>query len=164
MQNICTVLAPFYTLLKKKPPWRWQTDQEKAFIEAKAFLKSPKLLVHYDECEEFDPNKLRLTSGTGSSTGTLHGRWTERMLHEVWHRQSPSMHTSIKKHSPSCVWLSNILWQKVRHLFWPLPSHVFLCWAPSNFSNSLCSSGAMGLDLEWLSVLNSLQKQIGYLY
>ena len=66
--------SPLLHAVKKEAPWRWQTDQEKAFIEAKAFLKSPKLLVHYDGCEEFDPNKLRLTSGTGSSTGTLHGR------------------------------------------------------------------------------------------
>ena len=48
MQNLSTVLAPLYNLLKKKTPWRWQADQEKAFNEAKTLLKSPKLLVHYD--------------------------------------------------------------------------------------------------------------------
>ena len=52
MQNLSTVLAPLYTLLKKKTPWRWQADQEKAFNEAKASLKSPKLLVHYDGRKE----------------------------------------------------------------------------------------------------------------
>ena len=48
MQNLSTVLAPLYTLLKKKTPWRWQADQEKAFNESKTLLKSPKLLVHND--------------------------------------------------------------------------------------------------------------------
>ena len=43
MQNLSTVLAPLYTLLKKKTPWRWQADQEKAFNGAKTHLKSPKL-------------------------------------------------------------------------------------------------------------------------
>ena len=52
MQNLCTLLDPLYTLLKKKTPWRWQADQEKAFNEAKALLKSPKLLVHYDGRKE----------------------------------------------------------------------------------------------------------------
>ena len=52
MQNLSTVLVPLYTLLKKKTPWRWQAEQEKAFNEAKTLLKSPKLLVHYDGCKD----------------------------------------------------------------------------------------------------------------
>ena len=52
MQNLSTVLAPLYTLLKKNTPWRWQADQEQAFNKAKTLLKSPKLLVHYDRHKE----------------------------------------------------------------------------------------------------------------
>ena len=52
MQNLSTVLAPLYALLQKNTPWKWQPEQEKAFNEAKAFLKSPKLLVHYDHHKE----------------------------------------------------------------------------------------------------------------
>ncbi len=52
MQNLSTVLAPLYKLLRKKTPWRWRPEQEKAFNKAKAFLTSPKLLVHYDQQKE----------------------------------------------------------------------------------------------------------------
>ena len=52
MQNLSTVLAPLYLLLKKNTPWRWQADQEQTFNEAKTLLKSLKLLVHYNGHKE----------------------------------------------------------------------------------------------------------------
>ena len=48
MENLSTLLAPLYSLLRKNVPWRWQSEQQKAFEKAKELLKSPKLLVHYD--------------------------------------------------------------------------------------------------------------------
>ena len=43
MQNICTVLALFYTLLIKAPVEMADSSRE-SFMEAKAFLKSPKTI------------------------------------------------------------------------------------------------------------------------
>ena len=48
MENLSTLLAPLYSLLRKNVPWSWQSEQKKAFEKAKELLKSPKLLVHYD--------------------------------------------------------------------------------------------------------------------
>jgi len=52
MQNLSTLLAPLYKLLRKGVPWRWKAAQQKAFQGAKDLLKSPKLLVHYDPKRE----------------------------------------------------------------------------------------------------------------
>ena len=52
MKDASTVLAPLYSLLRKEIPWRWKSSQEKAFKKAKALLKSPSLLIHYDPRRE----------------------------------------------------------------------------------------------------------------
>ena len=51
MNNLSTVLAPLYKLLRKGVAWQWKLAQDKAFERAKELLRSPQLLVHYD------PNK-----------------------------------------------------------------------------------------------------------
>ena len=52
LQNLSTVLAPLYRLLRKGVQWKWQSPEKEAFEAAKALLKSPKLLVHYDVDKE----------------------------------------------------------------------------------------------------------------
>lgn len=52
MNNLSTILAPLYHLLRKKAHWRWRAAQQKAFATAKELLKSPQLLVHYDANKE----------------------------------------------------------------------------------------------------------------
>ena len=63
MNNLSTVLAPLYELLRKGAAWRWKQSQDKAFEKAKKLLKSPKLLVHYD------PNKELILSCDASPYG-----------------------------------------------------------------------------------------------
>ena len=48
MPDLSTILAPLYQLLQKGRKWGWEKEQQEAFAKAKALLKSPKLLVHYD--------------------------------------------------------------------------------------------------------------------
>ena len=52
MKDASTVLAPLYSLLQKEVRWKWKSAQEKAFNKAKALLKSPSLLIHYDPRRE----------------------------------------------------------------------------------------------------------------
>ena len=48
LPRLSSTLAPLYKLLQKGVQWKWRADQEKAFIEAKQQLASPKLLAHYN--------------------------------------------------------------------------------------------------------------------
>ena len=38
MKDAVTVLAPLYSLLQKKAPWKWKSAQEQVFNKAKALL------------------------------------------------------------------------------------------------------------------------------
>ena len=48
LPNLSTVLAPLHKLLKNHTKWIWRAEQAKAFQEAKDLLRSPRVLVHYD--------------------------------------------------------------------------------------------------------------------
>ena len=48
MPNLATSLAPLYKLLQKNQKWRWNTEQEKAYKEAKQLLTTSKILMHFD--------------------------------------------------------------------------------------------------------------------
>ena len=52
MENLSTLLAPLYKLLRNGVVWRWGRPQRQAFDGAKELLSSPKLLVHYDATKE----------------------------------------------------------------------------------------------------------------
>ena len=52
LPNLSSILAPLHRLLHKKTVWKWTSEQEKAFQEAKALLTSPCLLVHFDADRE----------------------------------------------------------------------------------------------------------------
>ena len=52
MENLFTLLAPLYKLLRKGVAWRWGRPQRQAFDGAKELLSSPKLLVHYNATKE----------------------------------------------------------------------------------------------------------------
>ena len=45
------VLAPLYTLLRAKVPWRWTTVEAAAFKASKQLLSSDQCLVHYNRHE-----------------------------------------------------------------------------------------------------------------
>lgn len=48
LPNASTTLAPLYRLLKKDCPWKWKSEEEKAFKASKDLLTSSQLLVHFD--------------------------------------------------------------------------------------------------------------------
>ena len=49
VSNLSTVLAPLYQLLKKGEPWRWESEQERAWQAGKELLQSSKVVAHFDE-------------------------------------------------------------------------------------------------------------------
>ena len=52
LPNLSSVLAPLHKLLNGKCSWHWGKEQQLAFDQSKSFLKSSKLLVHYDDKKE----------------------------------------------------------------------------------------------------------------
>ena len=52
LPHLSTVLAPLHTLLQKGIQWEWKKEQEKAWLESKRMLESPRLLVHFDSEKE----------------------------------------------------------------------------------------------------------------
>ena len=48
LPNLSSVLAPLHELLCKETRWHWGKEQMQAFQKSKDFLKSSRLLVHYD--------------------------------------------------------------------------------------------------------------------
>ena len=48
LPNLSMILTPLYKLLKNNTRWKWNTEQAKAFEDAKNLLKSPRVLIHYD--------------------------------------------------------------------------------------------------------------------
>ena len=49
LPDVATRLAPLYKLLKHEEPWKWSTEQEKAFQDVKETLLSPETLSHFDD-------------------------------------------------------------------------------------------------------------------
>ena len=49
LPNLADVLAPLYQLLQKDSKWVWEAAQEEAFTSVKTLLRSPGLLVHYNQ-------------------------------------------------------------------------------------------------------------------
>ncbi len=48
ISNLATILNPLNELLRKDVSWRWSTEAEKAFQEAKEMLVSASVLAHYN--------------------------------------------------------------------------------------------------------------------
>ena len=48
MNNLATILAPLYKILRKNTSWSWGPEQKSKFQEIKKQLTSDSLLVHYD--------------------------------------------------------------------------------------------------------------------
>ncbi|KAK6169531.1 hypothetical protein SNE40_020570 [Patella caerulea] len=48
MDNLSSVLAPLYKLLRNEEPWHWGKDQQNAFDRSKELLQSSSVLVHYN--------------------------------------------------------------------------------------------------------------------
>ena len=48
LPNLLTELAPLYKLLQQSVPWKWNTEQQKAFDRFKKLLTSSQLLVHFN--------------------------------------------------------------------------------------------------------------------
>ena len=48
MNNLATILAPLYKLLRKNTSWSWGPEQKSKFQEIKKQLTSDSLLVHHD--------------------------------------------------------------------------------------------------------------------
>ena len=52
LPNLATTLSPLYELLQKNKRWLWGKQQESAFRQAKEFLTSAEILVHFDPSKE----------------------------------------------------------------------------------------------------------------
>ena len=52
LPNLSSTLAPLYRLLHKNAHWKWGTEQQEAFKQAKFSLSSDSLLIHYDPSKE----------------------------------------------------------------------------------------------------------------
>ena len=52
LPNLSSVLAPLHRLLYSKTHWHWGKYQQQAFEQSKSFLKSSRLLVHYEDKKE----------------------------------------------------------------------------------------------------------------
>ena len=48
LPRLSTTLAPLYQLLRHNQPWKWKTQQNKAFQQSKELLLSSQILVHFD--------------------------------------------------------------------------------------------------------------------
>ena len=48
LENLASVLAPLYRLLKADQPWQWAEAEKSAFRKAKEMLVSPPVLAHFD--------------------------------------------------------------------------------------------------------------------
>ena len=52
LPNLASMLAPLNELLRKETHWHWEQEQMHAFQKSKEFLKSSRLLVHFDSQKE----------------------------------------------------------------------------------------------------------------
>ena len=52
LPNLSSVLAPLHNFLNNKTRWRWGKNSRKLLNKLKSFLKSPKLMVYYDDKKE----------------------------------------------------------------------------------------------------------------
>ena len=52
LPNLSSMLAPLNELLRKETRWHWGKEQMQAFQKSKEFLKSSRLLVHFDSQKE----------------------------------------------------------------------------------------------------------------
>lgn len=52
IQNLSTLLFPLHNLLRKHVSWKWDSNCEHAFTEAKRTLLSERVLAHYEEGRE----------------------------------------------------------------------------------------------------------------
>lgn len=48
LKNLSTVAEPLYRLTKRGVPWKWKTEETRAFKKLKEMLTSDNVLVHYD--------------------------------------------------------------------------------------------------------------------
>ena len=63
ISNLSDRLSPFYSMLKKDTPWKWNINCEKSFQSIKRILTSPLALTHYD------PTLPLVLAADASSTG-----------------------------------------------------------------------------------------------
>ena len=52
LPNLSSLLPPLHRLLQKNTRWDWGREEQQAFEESTLFLKSSKLLLHYDDQKE----------------------------------------------------------------------------------------------------------------
>ena len=52
LPNLLSILAPLNELLRKETRWHWGQEQMQAYQKSKEFLKSSRLLVHFDSQKE----------------------------------------------------------------------------------------------------------------
>ena len=73
LPNLSSVLAPLHRLLYSKIHWHLGKYQQQAFEQSKSFLKSSRLLVHYEDKKGTDPGMRCISKWL--RCGPLTRRW-----------------------------------------------------------------------------------------
>ena len=75
LPNLSSELTPLHRLLNSKTHWHWGKDQQQAFEQSKSFLKSSRLLVHYDDKKGNDPGMRCISKWFRCGPLTQDGGW-----------------------------------------------------------------------------------------
>jgi len=99
------VLAPLYTLLHTKVPWRWTTVEAAAFKASKQLLLSSQCLVHYNRHEEVVLSCDASAYGIGAVLSHRFRDGTEKPIGFVSRTLSPAErnYSQLEKEGLACV-------------------------------------------------------------
>jgi len=99
------VLAPLYTLLRAKVPWRWTTVEAAAFKASKQLLLSSQCLVHYNRHEEVVLSCDASAYGIGAVLSHRFRDGTEKPIGFVSCTLSPAErnYSQLEKEGLACV-------------------------------------------------------------
>jgi len=105
LPNRSMVLAPLYTLLRAKVPWRWTTVEAAAFKASKQLLLSSQCLVHYNRHEEVVLSCDASAYGIGAVLSHRFRDGTEKPIGFVSRTLSPAErnYSQLEKEGLACV-------------------------------------------------------------
>ena len=93
LPNLSSVLAPLHGLLRNETCWHWGKEQMHAFQKSKEFLKSSRLLVHYD-------SEKKLTLACDASQYGLGAVLSHQMAYGIQSLMLPDLEQKVRQCSP----------------------------------------------------------------
>ncbi|KAG6451692.1 hypothetical protein O3G_MSEX007288 [Manduca sexta] len=81
--NLSTLLQPLHNLLKKNVSWKWDFNCEQAFVNAKRYLLSERVLAHYEEGQELILSVDSSAYGLGAVLAHRYSDGSERPISYV---------------------------------------------------------------------------------